>query len=123
MAIKGTKIKLWRASWLLGGGLLAILWGDVYPVGAQRTICCNDIIDVKGDWVADDRTCRLGGVPPEKRTEICQKLKGCSEAAKYCSAKQPPSQSAHPPSPSPLPTPTPGATKQPPPESRSSGRR
>jgi len=96
------------------------LWGNTTPVLAQHINCCMRLIDVKGNWIGALRSCDLSKAPPEKRSEICQALTGCAAAAEYCSVKQPPSKS---PSPSPLPTPTPGATKQPPPESRSSGRR
>jgi hypothetical protein len=118
MAIQGTKIKLWRASWLVGGGLLIFLWGNVTPVLAQDVICCMRLIAVKGNWFGALRTCDLSNTPPEsrERAEICQKLKGCDEAAKYCSAKQPPSKSSQ------APSPGPGQSKEPP-ESRSSGRR
>lgn len=94
-----------------------LLWGNVTPALAQHINCCMRLIDVKGKWVGALRSCDLSNTPPEsrERAEICQILKGCEEAAKYCSAT-PPSQSSRSPSPGQ------GQSKEPP-GSRSSGRR
>ena len=109
-------MKTLRSALLVGAVFLVFVWGDIHPVGAQGVICCNKLINVNGNWVGASRTCDLNPLPPDKRTSICQKLKGCDAAAKYCSAKESSSQSSE------SPAPAPGETKAPP-ESRSSGRR
>jgi RHS repeat-associated protein len=89
MAIQGTKIKLWRASWLVGGGLLMFLWGNVTPVLAQHVICCMRLVDVKGSWFGALRTCDLSNMPPEQRAKICQEHAGCADVAPYCGVGRP----------------------------------
>ena len=74
------------------------LWGNVTPVLDQHLNCCNQLINVNGNWFGPSRTCDLGNTPPEARAEICKILKGCAEAANYYNVEQTPSKSSQYPS-------------------------
>lgn len=55
----------------------ACLSASPVPACAQHIICCNSIIDVKGDWVGAVRDCagKLGQLGEAERTAACQALK------------------------------------------------
>lgn len=82
-------MKLRRASWLVGGGLMVLAWGNVTHVLAQDVICCMRLIAVKGNWFGALRTCDLSNTPPEQRAKLCQQLAGCADAAPYCGVDRP----------------------------------
>lgn len=69
---------------LLGKALSVLTLGTPLPAVAQHVICCNQLIDVGGNWIGADRNCNLGSAPPARRASLCPQLAGCAEAAPYC---------------------------------------
>jgi len=73
-----------QSTWALAGALLIFFCGQRLPVLAQGVICCNQLIDVGGDWIGASRHCDLSNVPPDRRASLCKQLAGCPQAAQYC---------------------------------------
>jgi hypothetical protein len=58
------------------------------PAAAQHVICCNLLIDVKGDWIGASRECaaELAKAPPDVLKKACEELANCEVAADICPA-------------------------------------
>ncbi len=71
---------------LLGAGVFVVVLPS--PAAAQHIICCNQLVQVHGDWFGALRQCRekLEELTPQERRAACQQLKGniCEEVATYC---------------------------------------
>jgi hypothetical protein len=73
MSFRSTVALQWTAAFALAACLAAF----AAPARAQHIICCNSLIDVKGDWVGASRDCsgKLAQLAPPQRAAACDALK------------------------------------------------
>lgn len=75
----------------IGVVVLALALGPLAaPARAQHVICCNLLVDVKGNWFGAMRQCRqmMEKASTDQRQLVCQQVKGnlCEDVAPYCQA-------------------------------------
>ena len=77
-----------RSPAFIGVAVLALALAA--PTAAQHVICCNLLVDVKGNWIGASRQCRqeMERASPEQRRRACQQIGSsiCADVAPYCQA-------------------------------------
>jgi hypothetical protein len=78
------------AGGLAFAALLAAVLASPEPAGAQDVICCNQLIQIGGDWIGASRNCAgtLELATPAQRQIVCDAFAPpaamCPDAAPYC---------------------------------------